>query len=35
MKDLDWKPQVAMADTLKHIYDAYKGQVAEARKLMD
>jgi len=35
MKDLGWKPQVTMADALKHIYDAYKGQVAEARKLTD
>jgi nucleoside-diphosphate-sugar epimerase len=35
MKDLGWKPQVAMADALRHIYDAYRGQVAEARKLMD
>ena len=35
MKDLGWKPQVAMADALRHIFDAYRGQVAEARKLMD
>ncbi|HUX62913.1 MAG TPA: bifunctional UDP-4-keto-pentose/UDP-xylose synthase, partial [Sulfuricella sp.] len=35
MKDLGWKPQVTMADALKHIYEAYRGQVAEARKLVD
>jgi nucleoside-diphosphate-sugar epimerase len=35
MRDLGWKPQVTMADALKHIYDAYKGQVAEARKLVE
>ena len=35
MKDLDWKPQVTMADALKHIYEAYRGQVAEARKLVE
>ncbi|MHB9004947.1 MAG: bifunctional UDP-4-keto-pentose/UDP-xylose synthase, partial [Coriobacteriia bacterium] len=35
MKDLGWKPQVVMADALKHIYEAYRGQVAEARKLVD
>jgi len=29
MKDLDWKPQVTMADALKHIYEAYRGQVAK------
>jgi nucleoside-diphosphate-sugar epimerase len=35
MKDLGWKPQVTMADALKHIYEAYRGQVAEARKLVE
>ncbi len=35
MQDLGWKPQVVMADALKHIYEAYRGQVAEARKLVE
>ena len=34
-QELDWAPKVPMADTLKHIFDAYRDQVAEARKLMD
>ena len=33
--DLDWKPVVAMDDALRRIYDAYRGQVAEARHLVD
>ncbi len=33
--DLDWKPKVTMADSLKHIFDAYRGQVGEARRLVD
>jgi len=33
--DLDWHPKVAMADALKHIFDAYRGDVAEARHLVD
>lgn len=35
MQDLDWSPKVAMADALKGIFDAYKDQVGEARKLVD
>jgi nucleoside-diphosphate-sugar epimerase len=35
MSDLGWKPQVNMADALRHIFDAYRGQVAEARGLVD
>ncbi|MDD5330292.1 MAG: bifunctional UDP-4-keto-pentose/UDP-xylose synthase [Sulfuricella sp.] len=35
MNDLGWKPQVTMADALRNIFDAYRGQVAEARKLVD
>jgi nucleoside-diphosphate-sugar epimerase len=34
-EELDWKPTVTMADTLRNIFDAYRGQVAEARSLMD
>jgi nucleoside-diphosphate-sugar epimerase len=33
--DLDWKPSVNMQDALKRIFDAYRGQVAEARRLVD
>ena len=35
MKDLGWKPQTNMADALRQIFDAYRGQVAEARGLVD
>ncbi len=34
-QELEWSPKVLMAETLRHIFDAYRGQVAEARKLMD
>jgi nucleoside-diphosphate-sugar epimerase len=33
--DLDWAPQVSMADALRHIFDAYRGQVAVAQALVD
>ncbi len=33
--DLDWKPTVTMDDALARIFDAYRGQVAEARGLVD
>jgi nucleoside-diphosphate-sugar epimerase len=33
--DLDWKPVVPMDEALKRIFDAYRGQVAEARRLVD
>jgi len=33
--DLDWKPVVAMEDALTRIFDAYRGQVAEARGLVE
>jgi nucleoside-diphosphate-sugar epimerase len=33
--DLDWMPTVGMTDALKRIFDAYRGQVAEARGLVD
>ena len=35
MKDLDWKPLTNMADALRKIFEAYRGQVAEARGLVD
>ena len=33
--DLDWQPTVTMDESLRHIFDAYRGQVAEARALVD
>ena len=34
-EELDWAPEVGMMDALRRIYDAYRGQVAEARGLVD
>jgi len=33
--DLDWQPMVTMDESLRHIFDAYRGQVAEARALVE
>jgi nucleoside-diphosphate-sugar epimerase len=33
--DLDWAPATTMADALRHIFDAYRGQVALARGLVE
>jgi nucleoside-diphosphate-sugar epimerase len=33
--ELAWKPTVAMDEALKRIFDAYRGQVAEARRLVE
>jgi nucleoside-diphosphate-sugar epimerase len=33
--DLDWAPVTTMADALRGIFDAYRGQVADARRLVD
>jgi len=35
MKDLGWKPRVDMKTALRHIFDAYRGQLQEARDLAD
>ena len=35
MKDLEWAPRTNMADALRGIFDAYRGQVAAAQALMD
>jgi len=35
MKDLDWKPEYSMEQALKHVFDAYKDQVAAARDLVN
>jgi nucleoside-diphosphate-sugar epimerase len=34
-QDLDWAPTTGMADALRHIFDAYRGQVAVARGLVE
>ena len=34
-EELDWKPTTTMADTLRKIFDAYRGQIGEARGLVD
>ena len=33
--DLDWQPRVSMADALRHIFEAYRSHVAEARSLVE
>src|SRR4029078_5129872 len=33
--ELGWQPTVTMEESLKRIFDAYRGQVAEARHLVD
>jgi nucleoside-diphosphate-sugar epimerase len=33
MKELGWKPKVDMKAALKHIFDAYRGQLDDARAL--
>jgi nucleoside-diphosphate-sugar epimerase len=35
VSELGWKPQTTMADALRHIFDAYRGQVGAAKALMD
>ena len=35
MRDLGWKPRIGMRDALRHIYDAYRSHVVEARHLND
>ncbi len=35
MAELDWAPQVTMANALRFIFDSYRSQVAEARGLVD
>jgi nucleoside-diphosphate-sugar epimerase len=34
-RDLGWEPRVAMEEALRHIFDAYRTHVAEARQLVD
>jgi nucleoside-diphosphate-sugar epimerase len=35
MKDLGWRPKVDMKTALKHIFEAYRGQLEQARELAD
>ena len=35
MKDLGWKPTVAMADALKGIFDAYRAELDDAKQLVN
>jgi nucleoside-diphosphate-sugar epimerase len=35
MRDLGWRPRVAMKDALRRIFEAYRTHVAEARQLVD
>jgi len=35
MKDLGWAPQVDMKSALRHIFDAYRGQLESARELAE
>jgi nucleoside-diphosphate-sugar epimerase len=35
MEELGWAPRVTMQDALKHIFEAYRGHVAEARRLVE
>jgi nucleoside-diphosphate-sugar epimerase len=35
MRDLDWAPKVGMRDALARIFEAYRGQVAAARALVE
>ena len=34
-RELDWRPQVDMDTALRHIFDAYRNRVGDARSLMD
>ncbi len=34
-RDLGWQPAVGMADALRHIFDAYRNDVADARRLVE
>jgi nucleoside-diphosphate-sugar epimerase len=33
--DLDWRPSVSLEESLRRIFDAYRGQVGEARALVE
>jgi len=33
-RDLRWRPRVGMRDALRRIFEAYRTQIAEARRLV-
>ncbi|MDD5001901.1 MAG: bifunctional UDP-4-keto-pentose/UDP-xylose synthase, partial [Thiomonas arsenitoxydans] len=35
MRDLDWAPKADMQTALRKIFEAYRGQIAQARALME
>ena len=35
MRDLDWTPKADMDTALRKIFEAYRGQIGQARALMD
>jgi hypothetical protein len=35
MAELDWKPRVGMLEALRQIFDAYRGQIAQAGALLE
>jgi dTDP-D-glucose 4,6-dehydratase len=35
MSDLGWAPKVSFEDALRSIFEAYRGDVAQARSLVD
>jgi nucleoside-diphosphate-sugar epimerase len=35
MRDLDWAPRTDMDTALRKIFEAYRGQIAQARALVD
>jgi nucleoside-diphosphate-sugar epimerase len=35
MQELGWKPTTTMSDALSNIFEAYRGDVANARNLVD
>ncbi|MGX6566721.1 NAD-dependent epimerase/dehydratase family protein, partial [Cupriavidus necator] len=35
IEELGWKPEITMEQALRRIYEAYRGKVVEARRLVD
>jgi hypothetical protein len=33
--ELDWSPRVSMHEALRHIFDAYRGEIAQAGRLLE
>jgi hypothetical protein len=34
-EELKWSPRVSMKDAMRHIFDAYRDQVTQARALVE